>query len=80
VDVEDQIIRDGVLAKLAERQLQIQRWSDSSAWHWTRFQASTDRLAKVLLQHDATIDAYRKSEAKRIAAIEKFREYAMKWY
>ena len=80
MDVDDEIIRNGVIARLAERQVQIREWSQGSPWHWTRFQLSTDRLAALLMDHEQALRFYRRSKAERDAAIEVYREYAMKWY
>ena len=80
MDVDDEMIRNGVIARLAEQQEQIRVWSESRPWHWTRFQLSTDRLAVLLLRHEERLRLYRQSKPERDAAIEAFRQYAMKWY
>ncbi len=75
-ECEDPVIRDGVLALLAERQIQLE---ETSPTHWTEFQGSTMLLEKRLKQNESKwIEFW--DPVKRKIAIETFQEYAMKWY
>jgi hypothetical protein len=78
-DVDDPIIREGVLAMLAQRQLEIEAKSEED-WHWTKFQAATDLLYRQLALHKSRWSEYLDGTANRKAAIESFRNYAMQWY
>jgi hypothetical protein len=79
-DVEDEIIREGVLAQLANRQEELRATNERTVWHWTRYCAATDRLDKALRDHALQLAAFQDSEEKREAAMTRFRHYAMKWY
>ncbi|MGB7324830.1 MAG: DUF4153 domain-containing protein [Rubripirellula sp.] len=76
VDCSDPIIREGVRAKLAQRQKTIE--ADSNV-HWTAYQASTNRLRRVLKANESKWTDYgnRKQQERAISV---FREYAMQWY
>ncbi len=78
-NVDDPIIREGILAMLAQKQLQIEAESEGE-WHWTEFQASTDLLYKRLWQHKERWSKYLDGSADGRAAIESFQNYAMQWY
>src|SRR6056297_1019290 len=80
IDHQDQIIRDGVLAKLAKRQAEIARFSRESRWHWSRFQGSRRLLSRRLRERQAAWQTFRESPDEAEAAITRFREYAMQWY
>ena len=80
VDTEDPMIREGVRALLAERQLQIKSETEASPWHWTRFQWATDRLYDQLNKRHHKLQMYLESDRERAAAISAFEDYAMKWY
>ena len=73
---EDAIIRNGVLALLAERQSQIEETSNE---HWTEFQGSRVLLKQQLLQHQSEWAKFQ-NESVRQDAIKTFRDYAMQWY
>ncbi len=77
--VNDPIIREGVLALLAQRQLEIEAKS-AGDWHWTKFQASTDLLYDRLWKHQSRWTGYLDGTADRQAAIKSFQNYAMQWY
>ena len=79
-DCEDAIIREGVRAMMAERQLGIEAETDERPWHWTRFQAATDELYESMAEREATWANYRVNARLRQARIEQFRGYAMQWY
>ncbi|MDM4014225.1 DUF4153 domain-containing protein [Roseiconus lacunae] len=80
VDAEDPVIREGVRAILAERQLQIEQEFAEVTWHWTMFQWSTDRLYKRLASVESQLLPYLDNHWKREHAITTFEDYAMKWY
>ena len=80
VDHPEPIIREGVLAKLADRQLQIERFSTERPWHWTRFQGVKLVLYQQLRPHESLWRHYLTSAADREAAILAFQSYAMQWY
>ncbi len=75
-DCKDEIIRDGVRAILAQRHEELQQ---SSAPHWTEFQGSRVLLARRLDEGQSRWAEFRDHSA-RSAAIDRFREYAMRWY
>jgi hypothetical protein len=78
VNVDDENIRDGVRALLAERALHIDTL-ERSLTNWTSFQLADrlldERLKKVNSDWAEFIDP-----AKRAAALERFRAYAYQWY
>lgn len=80
LDHEDRIIRDGVLAKLAKRQAEIERFSRESRWHWSRFRGSRRLLSRRLREHQSAWQSFREAPDETEAAITRFREYAMRWY
>lgn len=61
LDHEDQIIRDGVLAKLAKRQAEIARFSRESRWHWSRFRGSRRLLSRRLRERQSAWQTFRES-------------------
>ena len=79
-EVEDPIIREGVLAILAEREHKIRRSSEDSKWHWTRYQAATDSLYPQLEANQEKWKHYVRDWKARRSAINQFRDYAMQWY
>ena len=76
VDSDDPIIREGVLAMLAQRQIDV---DEDLPVHWTESQLSRRMLRQTL---KSKANAWKKyaNETKRETAIERFREYAMQWY
>lgn len=73
---EDEIIRNGVLALLAERQREI---IDSPETHWTEFQGSRALLKRRLAKQETAWTEFRDDSARK-NAIDAFRNYAMQWY
>jgi hypothetical protein len=73
---EDKIIRDGVRAMLAERQIRIE---NSPVQSWTGFQGSRELLKRRLRKHESAWTEF-KSPAARSNAIAAFQAYAMQWY
>ncbi len=80
VDSPDETIRQGVLAMLADRQLALETGSNEFPWHWTRYQMSSDSLARELAKNQDLWAKYRLEADQRMLAIEKFKAYAMQWY
>lgn len=80
VDCPDPTIREGVLAMLAEKQIEIKRSIESHPWHWTRFQGSTELLYPAMVEQEHRWQEYVEDEQLRLDAIDRFVIYAMKWY
>ncbi|MCO8123192.1 DUF4173 domain-containing protein [Stieleria sp. TO1_6] len=80
VDHPDDIIREGVRAMLAHRQLSIEERTGASPWHWTRYQAATAMLYRRMAQHESSWQIYRDNPDARVEAINRFESYAMQWY
>ena len=83
IDCDDEIIREGIRARLAEidyeNRADSTRRRESTRDHWTRYQ-----LVESLLQArlESSRDAWAKyeSEDDRTAAWSRYREYAYQWY
>ncbi len=80
VDHSDVIIREGVRAMLAERQRQIESYSQDTPWHWHRYQYSKARLYRLLDQNKSKWSDYVNDPEARQQATTKFEDYAMQWY
>lgn len=80
VDTEDPIIREGVLAKLAQRQLDIESYARDEPWHWHRYQYSKTVLYQRLDQQKSKWAKYLDDETARTLTIDQFDAYAMQWY
>ncbi|MCC9640651.1 DUF4173 domain-containing protein [Rhodopirellula sp. JC740] len=76
LDHPDAIIRDGVRARLAQRQTELVAAHSS---HWSDYQASTRTLAKWLAAHPHIAKSF-ETFTERQTAITRFRQYAMQWY
>lgn len=74
----DPIIREGILAMLAERAVQL-NLDQSSKPHWSTFQLADQTLASRLQAQQSEWEPYLDS-AKRREAWSRFREYAYQWY
>jgi hypothetical protein len=77
---DDEVIREGVKAMLAERaelagDIEVER----AAQNWTSFQVA-ERLLRRHLQGRATDWSIYSDATKRRAALERYREYAYQWY
>jgi Domain of unknown function (DUF4173) len=75
-DHSDSIIRDGIRARLAIRQDELEK---SSPTHWTEFQGATARLEKKL-QSRPDIAATFAARADRDQALRLFVKHTMQWY
>lgn len=80
IDVDNEVIRDGVRARLAERQLAIESYSRDEPWHWHKYQASKNLLYQRLDQEKKAWASYLTDSPSRESALERFKAYAMKWY
>ena len=80
VDCPDEMIAEGVKAKLAQQQLDIEGSVKASPWHWTRYQKSAYWLYPRLETNQAKWSEYLNDAEKRSKAIGRFKEYAMQWY
>jgi hypothetical protein len=80
VHCQDPIIRDGVLALLAEKEADLERLStERSELGWTSFQLA-DRLLLVRLRaRHQDWNAF-SDQAQRDEALDRFRRYAYQWY
>ncbi|MFG0288661.1 MAG: DUF4153 domain-containing protein [Rhodopirellula sp. JB044] len=80
IDHPDAIIRKGVRAMLASRQLGIESYSRDTPWSWHRYQYCKTLLYRRLKEHQPKWSAYRDDAELRQIAIEDFQSYAMQWY
>ncbi|MCM2373388.1 DUF4153 domain-containing protein [Aporhodopirellula aestuarii] len=80
VNHPDPVIRDGVHAMLAERQLAIESYSRDTPWHWHRYQYSKTLLYQRLDAEKLKWARYLSEPDARQIAIEQFKDYAMQWY
>lgn len=80
VNVSDPVIRKGVRAMLADRQIAIKAQVDSAPWHWTRFQGAAEMLYPRLVEMEGLWSLYLDDSDKRDEAISRFQDYAMQWY
>jgi hypothetical protein len=77
---EDEAIREGIRALLAERALAAEAVELRRAGeNWTSFQLA-DRLLVELLRGLATEWSAYKDSGKREAALQRYRDYAYQWY
>ncbi|TWT79884.1 hypothetical protein CA13_12910 [Planctomycetes bacterium CA13] len=79
-DHPDQTIREGVQALLANRQSEIETNLRESTSDWKEYQASDAMLLQQLRQNQATWAPYLDSPGLRTTVINRFKNYAMKWY
>jgi len=80
VDHEDEIIREGVRAILAQRQTEIESYSRDHPWHWHRYQYCKTRLYGRLDDQKSKWSDYVADPNARKLALDKFHDYAMQWY
>jgi hypothetical protein len=80
VNCDDETIREGIRALLAER---AARFEDADrkhpSWNWTRFQLADSLLREQLDRHKSDWTEYTDA-AKRDAALSRFHAYAYQWY
>jgi len=80
VDCRDPIIRDGLRAMLAEREIDVaQRVAVQTKLGWTAFQAADSRLLQRLRSDHESWSEFSDSD-RRESAISEFRRYAYQWY
>lgn len=80
VDAEDPYIREGVRAKLAQRQLDIESYSRDTPWHWHRYQYSKTVLYQRLDRNKSKWAKYLDDETARVNTLGQFDAYTMQWY
>lgn len=80
VDHPDKLIREGVRAMLAERQLAIESYSRDTPWHWHRYQYSKTCLYQRLASQQSKWKKHMRDPQSRELAISEFQNYAMQWY
>ncbi|EMI52336.1 DUF4153 domain-containing protein [Rhodopirellula sallentina] len=80
IDHPDAIIREGVRAMLASRQLDIESYSRDTPWSWDRYQYCKTLLYRRLMEHQPKWSAYIDDADRRQIAMEDFQSYAMQWY
>lgn len=76
----DEIVQQGTLALLAQRQIEIEDASRDGKWHWTRFQGSTERAYRALKANEARWKHYLVNPSLRGNTISRFQSHAMQWY
>ena len=77
---DNEIIREGVRAILAERAIGLERASQQPDWqHWTAFQLADRVLAAKLEAIRADWEPYADA-SKRTAAVSRFDAYVYQWY
>jgi hypothetical protein len=77
---DDELIREGIKALLAERALQVEEAERVRALqNWTSFQLS-DRLLLVQMRELIGVWSAYADPAKRQAALARYRAYAYQWY
>lgn len=80
LESNNEILREGIRAMLAERAIQLDRSAvEESQHHWTAFQFADRLLSERLQSMRATWEPYLNA-AKRAAALDRFDEYVYQWY
>ena len=83
IDCGDEIIRDGIRAKLAsfqysERQRRWGEW-DANSKHWTAYQIVHRALKQKMKESNSELSAFPDQESRE-AAWTRFKDYAYQWY
>jgi len=80
VQADDEIIREGIKAMLAEQAIEMETRAASPDWHdWTAYQIADRKLYAHLQATHADWELYR-DLPKRVSALQKFRDYVYQWY
>ena len=80
LNCDNEPIREGVQAMLAERQAEVESLSARRRQQgWTAFQIADDRVLQELTKDAAAWSNYADA-ARRDAAVERFQKYAYQWY
>lgn len=80
LESNNQILREGIRAMLAERAIQLERSAlEESQHHWTAFQFADRLLSERLQSMRAAWEPYL-SATKRAVALDRFDEYVYQWY
>ena len=81
LDCDDETIRDGVAAMLAEREREAEALIQSHRRRgWTAFQLSDILVAHRLRVASQGWSDFSNNPAQRLRALERFHEYAHQWY
>jgi len=79
VECEDEIIREGVIAMLAERkEIEARRQENAQDKGWTAYQMSTNSVVWQL--KDFPLEDSEQDEQERRDTIERFMDYTFQWY
>lgn len=77
---DDEIIREGIRAMLAERAIELEQRAVEPNWrHWTAYQVADRKLFAHLQATAPDWEQYR-DFSKRAPVLQKFREYVYQWY
>ena len=77
---DDEAIREGIRAMLAERALRAEEKEvEHAAQNWTSFQLADRLLLNQLRRLNSDWSLY-VDASKRQAALQRYREYAYQWY
>jgi len=79
LESDNEIIREGIRAMLAERAIQFEGWARQEDQHWTAFQVADRLLSERLRAMRADWAAYL-DPSKRTAALDRFHQYVYQWY
>jgi hypothetical protein len=80
LECEDAFIREGVRALLAERWLDANQLLDRrQPLGWSAYQIADRRVASRLRREQSKLEIYRDA-AQRASALQRFHEYAYRWY
>jgi len=80
LESDNEILREGIRAMLAERTIHLDRSAlEESQHHWTAFQFADRLLSERLHAMRAAWEPYL-SATKRAAALDRFDEYVYQWY
>ncbi|XZE21100.1 DUF4153 domain-containing protein [Pirellulaceae bacterium SH449] len=80
VHASDDIIREGVRAFLAQKQIEIQGRLTLAEDNWQYYQGADARLIAKLDAIREELHLYLDPVSDRLTPIERFREFAMRWY
>jgi hypothetical protein len=80
LECEDQLIREGVRALLAQRLSDMnQRLDMRERWGWSAYQIADRRVANRLQREHDELEIYDDS-SRRQSALQRFHDYAYRWY
>jgi hypothetical protein len=80
LESEDQLIREGVRALLAQRLLEMNQLLDRrQRWGWSAYQIADQRVAYRLQREHDKLKIY-DDASRRQLALQRFHDYAYRWY